>query len=374
MLCSLALRDLKTRAIYFGDKYKNLFDKHFVLEDFLTTDSYEDFFDWKLKLFKNTYQIKNGTKEENYHMKYEASSRISTIDGKNLHRYEYGNLSELEENIEKKRIARFNKISTLLGRNLTSSTLNSIFKMLDSSDNAFNEMVGNLEKLDDMVSRVLFLMLFEEKNLSVNKIKQISNTIGSHTRLIHSFLDLKTLDKMWEFNKVVRKLVKEHGTLIYGILEQTANLRTKNIDEVIEESLELMKHESEPLIAEKFEPFECFFEDKKYYVSNLVSPLSLQNEAEIMSHCVGGYSHSVKEGHSIIISFNTKNKEDRITVELMPFRSQKGAYVISQAMHYRNVRATKEEISFISNTLNPYFKLVNNVKKQDEQNLMEIPF
>lgn len=79
----------------------------------------------------------------------------------------------------------------------------------------------------------------------------------------------------------------------------------------------------------------------------LRTPAALIAEGRDLSHCVGGYTHAVEAGHSIIIALSSRSGRDRSTIEL-------DARDLSVRQHYaaHNRQPSRRHAAYLGALLN----------------------
>jgi hypothetical protein len=123
--------------------------------------------------------------------------------------------------------------------------------------------------------------------------------------------------------KMLKTLTKQEGNWVLGMLETAGSNVGKGVkitrewvnELMIKEKLRLMKPLVKPLNINNFKYKNC--------VTELITPLDLQNEGVKMGHCVGGYSYNLENDISRLFHIEIDGIGSTFEVSLVNFDGSK---------------------------------------------------
>lgn len=182
-----------------------------------------------------------------------------------------------------------------------------------------------------------FMEKFYKKGVVPQNFKSIIKVIKEHKKMAAVYYSFDSFDELIGFHKNLAQLIREKGLSVIGILENT----NSEIPSSYEGLKSLYKQEIGNYSAELIEKSIKEFTYAHWKFKEINTPMELDSEGNIMRHCVGGYTTSVKNGYSKIISLiPVGNVEQRYTIELYMCGDNK--FFIAQCMAKFN-RSIKEE-------------------------------
>lgn len=182
---------------------------------------------------------------------------------------------------------------------------------LDEIQNSFERMFSACDLLSE--SFQVFGLDFVKGNHSDRHVELISQTVAAHEQLVVPFFGL-TLDQQYRAVEYLRKLAKNKGEWVFGLIESRAVPYDLMCVENIDDFFATYDVTGEGRLTEPlFEPIEY----KDWVVQELVTWKDLTKEGADLAHCVGGYALSVGDGDSRIISIRKgDDRKQWSTVEL----------------------------------------------------------
>jgi hypothetical protein len=198
-------------------------------------------------------------------------------------------------------------------------------------------------------SHEIFLDLFKQYNLK--EIYKINNAL----------LDVEADNAMHigHIEVQINNLVSIHG--VENIIKKISELHTESKNVLLNEKA---------IVAPLFKNINI----KNINIKELVKTSELTHEGQVMNHCVGGYSYSIRDGASRILSFANNNV--RGTLQLSKRRSVNDKYRCQQFLSYNNSEPPKEmweALYLFSLNFEPYMDLeeiIKTVSKKINHNLI----
>jgi len=232
------------------------------------------------------------------------------------------------------------------------STKKSTKKIFFMNNKQYKDLYG-YDLCEEYLSATLYTTVNKVTLNTIQEIGKYINLIKDHN--IHLFRSLD-LNEAVTFLKNLRSLKKEYGEYIIGYLENDTNLSKyivldySKFKAYIEDKLQLERK----ALKENSLSFNL---ENKYIVQELITSRELKEEGEYMGHCVGGYSHLVREGGTFIFSVKTTDKSHRATIEIVKEDSGDN-YRLVQYKGRFNKHFTFKEAKPVLIELNKYFKTI----------------
>jgi hypothetical protein len=138
-------------------------------------------------------------------------------------------------------------------------------------------------------------------DFTLEHLKEIDNFIYEHRRLSTLFSRTKNVQEQYENMLMLKALANKEGQWIIGTLETLGLRETLKGTKITKEWVQsLIDKEKDRLGKPLVEPYNLSEFKYKDSVKELISPLDLQMEGNMMGHCVGGYSGPIEDGNSRI--------------------------------------------------------------------------
>ena len=232
-----------------------------------------------------------------------------------------------------------------------------------------------------------FMSKFYFKGCSVKNFQSILKVLKQHPRLTTVYYSSSSNYKgLVEFHNNLMVLAREKGEMVFGILEGT----TKKIPIEYNEMRSFIETEIKETSGELIEPSVSSFKFSHWEFRELVTSLDLILEGSKNSHCVGGYSSSVKSGYSKILSLTTNSLAEKdYTLELRLVDNN--IFYISQCMAKYNKPASESLVNAFAKELKKHTSLTiltnedfvayreernnrNMIKRDGVEDFTDIPF
>lgn len=239
----------------------------------------------------------------------------------------------------------------IVGSYTSESIMRTSDMFFGSNENKREEIKSQFRNTKD--AAWYFLGKFYFKGCSEKNFKSILKVLKQHPRLTTIYYSsANTYEKLVEFHNNLTMLIREKGEMIFGILENT----TIDIPCEYDKLKDFIEKEIEQNSGELIKPTIDDFKFSHWEFREIITSLGLFSEGARNHHCVGGYSSSVKNGSSKILSLSTSNAfEKNYTIELRHFGDNK--YYMSQCMAKFNVPANESLANTFAREIQKHTKL-----------------
>jgi len=196
-----------------------------------------------------------------------------------------------------------------------------------------------------------------------NDYKLLDNVFGKHS--LSKYLEQIPMKDWLLFSKNLKAISKlEFGNAIFGLLEDFSQFIPNDIllnYDKLRNLLDTLIIQNNAILSENYLDIKF----NNWHVETLRTTNKLLCEGEFMSHCVGGYSNSVKSNRSVILKVSGN---DRFTIELSIDKNNN--FELAQIKGKRNEFITWDRASLVLFEIDKHFKIFPMSQRTFQYNLL----
>lgn len=146
---------------------------------------------------------------------------------------------------------------------------------------------------------------------------EINEFVREHRLLSGMLSRTNNVQEQYNNIKMLKSLVNKEGGWIIGTLETLGRKESIQGRQITKEWVEsLIEKEKVRMSSPLVKPYNLDNFKYKNYVTELVTPLQLRKEGDVMGHCVGGYSYNIESGDSRIFHIEVDGIGSTLEIKL----------------------------------------------------------